>query len=367
VKMPAFQKRVASGSPVRSPKKAKLTPVQTKVGEVVSALGSDEFRVAGSIKNREMLLALAPTILETPRDVRHPMQGELGEILKEVFLAEGTRLKEKVQETEKAIDSATADVTSHKAAVEAANADVEGKNAELKEKMAVLAADVGVSRTAKSTFEATTSELSDLQEVKELQLSEQQDTAAKAENFASLKATSQPNLKAPKELVPFFRKLKVDSSLLAALPTALARGPEERTPFDDLTVTELEKKLTTKVEECDAKVKETDTLVAEKTAMKETHETALNAALAKQRAGAEALLQARAEHKDLSAILAEKKTQALDGQMALKAVEAELSQRASEVELHHEVEGKLTELLERESEKVEEPIAEATTADQVEE
>merc|ERR1719198_2931624 len=140
--------------------------------------------------------------------------------------------------------------------------------------MEALAADVGVARTAKSTLEETVSELTTLQEMKEIHVSEQQDVATKAETFALFK-DGQSSTKAPKELVPFFRKLKVDSSLLAALPTALARAPEERSPFDTLTVTELEKKLTSKIEECGTKVKETEALVAEKAAVKETHETAL--------------------------------------------------------------------------------------------
>eukprot|EP00746_Dinoflagellata_sp_MGD_P160622 gnl/MRDRNA2_/MRDRNA2_87470_c0_seq1.p1 gnl/MRDRNA2_/MRDRNA2_87470_c0~~gnl/MRDRNA2_/MRDRNA2_87470_c0_seq1.p1 ORF type:complete len:389 (-),score=142.41 gnl/MRDRNA2_/MRDRNA2_87470_c0_seq1:268-1341(-) len=333
---------------VPSPKKAKLSPVQKEVGEVLAALGSDDFQVAGSKQNQEMLLALAPCILETPSDKRHPMQVELGEILKEVFATEASRLKEKVQVTQTEMDGATADMASRKAAVEAAAADVERKDAELKAKMATLAADVGVARTAKSTLEETVSEVSSLQEMKELHVSEQQDVAAKAESFTLLK-DGQATTKAPKELVPFFRKLKVDSSLVAALPTALARGPQERSPFDALTVTELEKKLTSKVEECDTKVKETETQVAQKAAVKETHESALTAALTKQRAGAEALLQARGEHKDLTAVLAEKKTQVMDGQTAYKALEAELLSRTSEVEFHEKVQGKLTELLERQS------------------
>jgi len=255
-------------------------------------------------------------------------------------------------------------MASKKAAIEAANADVEGKSAELKGKMAELSTIVGVARTAKSTLEETISELTILQESKELHLSEKQDVATKVESFAALKDGGQSNTKAPKELVSFFKKLKVDSSLLAALPTALGRGPEERSPFDVLTVTELEKKLTSRVEECDAKVQETETLLAQKAAMKETHESELAAALTKQRAGAEAMLQARAEHKDLEAILAEKKSENVDGEKAYKSLEAELRQRTGEVDFHQKVQGKLTELLERESEKDAEPSAEVPTGEE---
>jgi len=89
--------------------------------------------------------------------------------------------------------------------------------------------------------------------------------------------------------------------------------------------------------------------IAEKAAVKESQESALNAALTKQRAGAEALLQARAEDKDLTAVLTEKKTQVIDGETAYKALEGELLSRRSEVKFHEKVQGKLTELLERQS------------------
>lgn len=350
--MPAFQKRVAEKATVSSPKKLKLTPIQSKVEDVVAALESDDLQVPGSKQNRQMILALAPYILETPRDSRHPKQEELGEIYKEVFLLEGERLKGKVQETQADIEGASADMTTRKAAVEAANAEVEGKNAALKEIMATLAADVGLAQTAKSTLDETIYELTTLAETKDLQVSEQQDVVTKAESFALLK-DGQWEAEAPKdkikELGSFFRKLKVDSSLVAALPLALARKPEERSQFDTLAATELEKSLTSKVEECASKVKETDAMIAQKTGVKGTQESALTAALTKQRAGAEALLKARAEHKDLTATLAEKNTQVMEGQTVSKALEAELSQRTSEGERHQEIQGTLTELLERQN------------------
>lgn len=263
---------------------------------------------------------------------------------------EGQRLKQKVQETQAEIEGAAADMTARKAAVQASTVDVEGKSVELKEKMAVLAADVRVAQAAKCSFDETVSELTTLEETKELQVSKQQDVATKAASFALLK-DGQWEGDAPKDkikdLASFFKKLKADLSLVTALPIALARKPEERSQFDALTVAELEKKLTGKVEECETQVKDAQALVAQKAGVKEIQDAALTAALTKQRAGAEALLQARAEHKDLRAVLTEKNAQVTDGQTACKSLEAELFQRTSELECHQEIQRKLIELLER--------------------
>lgn len=350
--MPVLQKRIAENAEFPEPKKAKLTVVQTKVGEVVAALESDNFQVPGPNSNRQMLLALTPCILETPRDSRHPKQEELGEMLKDVFHAEGARLNTKVQETQAEFDGAAADMAARTAAVDVANNDVEKKKSNLKEKMSALAADVDVVQSAKSNLEDSASELAILNETKELHASEQQDVAAKAENFTLLKNGTWEG-EAPKdkikELVSFFRKLKVDASLVAALPMALGRKPEDRSQFDALTVTELETKLTTKVEECASKLRDTETLLAEKAAKKETQDSALAVAVQKQREGAEALLQTRAEHKELASVLVEKNQNVIDGQTEHKALEAELFERKHAVDLHQVIQSKLTELLERES------------------
>lgn len=365
--MPVLQKRAAENAVAPAPKKAKLTAVQVKVEEVVAALGNDEFQVAGPYSNRQMLVALAPCILETARDCRHPKQEELGEILKEVFLAEDVRLNGKVQETQAQIDGAGADMATRNSAVETANNDVETKAAELKEKMSVLAADVGIAQNAKSDLDESVSQLAVLNEEKELHVSEQQGVAAMAEIFAMLKDATwegeTPKDKI-KELGSFFRKLKVDASLVAALPMALGRKPEARSQFDTLTVTELENNLTTKLQDCASKLKETEASIEEKAAAKEARESVLTAALQKQKAGAEALLQTRAEHKEFISVLAEKKANVIDGQTEYKALEAELFQRTQAMEVHQMTQSNLTELLERETPV--EPVVEVAVEPAVE-
>jgi hypothetical protein len=351
--MPVLQqKRTAENAIASAPKKAKLTEVQTKVEEVVTALGSDDFHVAGPNSNRQMLIALASCILETAQDCRHPKQEELAEFFKEVFVAEDARLNGKAQETQAEVDGADAEMTTRKSAVDIANKDVENKASELKERMRTLAADVGVAQSAKSDLDEITSEITLLKEMQEIHVSEQQDVAAKAEIFATFKDGTWEG-DAPKdkikELCSFFRKLKVDSSLVAAMPMALGRKPDERSQFDVLTVTELDSKLTMKQEECASKVKESEVSLEEKAAIKETRESALATAQQKQRAGAEALLQTRAEHKEFISVLAEKNQKVIDGQFENKAMEAELFQRSHAVEVHQKIRSTLTELLERQT------------------
>lgn len=351
--MPAILEKRISDSSVPSPKKAKLSTIQTKIQEVVASLSSDDFQMAGSNSNRQMLLALAPCILETPRDSRHPNQEELGGFLKQVFLTEDARLKETVQETQAKIDASGAEMASHKAAVDVATADVEKKHAELKAKMSVLAADVGKARAAKEALDTTLSDLKSQQELKELYEEEQQDVAAKVESFASFKDGTWEGDEAPKDQIKvlgsLFKKLKADASLVAAVPMALGRKPDERSEFDSMTVTELEKKLTTKVEELASKLKEIETALSSQAAEKEVNESTLTAAQKKQREGAEAILQTRHEHKDLTVVLGKKSDQVVEGQIEHKALEAEHLQSKSAVEIHDGVQGKFIELLERQT------------------
>lgn len=351
--MPAILEKRVTDSSAPSPKKAR-TAVQKQVQEVVATLSSEDFQVAGSSANRQMLLALAPCVLQTPQNGRHPFQEEIGGMLKEVFQTEVARLKANAQDIQASIDNSGAGIAACKAAVDVAASNVQKKDAELKEKMAVLATDVGVARTAKEALDATVSDLTEQQEFKELYAEEKKDLAAKVESFAFLKEGSWET-DAPKDqikvLVSLFRKLKADASLVAALPMALGRKPDERSQFDSLTVTELEKKLTGKVEELENKLKEIEASLSEKEALKTTNESAFTVAENKKRTGAEALLQTRAEQKELDSTLAEKKQKVTEGEIEHKALEAEHSQKTSELNFHEGVQGKLIELLERTTEE----------------
>jgi len=349
-KMPAFlEKRPLEEVEIHSSKKAKLTEVQTKVNKVVAALSNDDFQVDGSTVNRQMLLALAPCILATPREGRHHHQEEFAGVLKEVFLAEGARLQEHVHRIQPQIDGAGADMATRKAAVEAADSDLQANATDLKGKLSLLAARVGVTQTAKETFNHIVSELAYLEEIKEIHVLEQQDVAAKVESFATFIDGSLHEADASKDqlkaLGSFFRKLKVDSSLVAALPDALGHKPEERSQFDLLTVSALDKELTSKVDKCATLLQETIAAIVEKTAAKDAAEAALADALERQTAGAEAILQSKDEQKKLTAILAEKNKIVLDGQFEFSAVEAEYLQKTSELKLHVDVQDVLTELL----------------------
>merc|ERR1711937_1058894 len=145
----------------------------------------------------------------------------------------------------------------------------------------------------------------------------------------------------------FFRKIHVDASMVAALPTALGRKPADRSEFDSLAVSELEKNLEAKLETLAQKIEGHDGMMAAKKAEKEAAESAHATAKAQQRASTEALLKLKAEQKQLIAELSEKKTAVIEQEFAVQAISADHGERKVGLEAHQRTMSDLTDLLER--------------------
>jgi hypothetical protein len=358
--MPAFQKRAAkTAEDFPEPKKAKKAVVedhvQTKVDTIIAALHDDSFEVPGTKSNREMLIAMAPCILATPRDQRHAHMESMVKSFQEVFADEASRLQDKVAEGEGAMAEASRDLASRKAEAESAASDLQMKVDEVKGKQVDLAESVGVTRNAETTLKDTKFELSTLVETKSDLAREQEEAQARMENFNMFKNGDQESA-APKEehnllktLASFLKKIKADVSLVAALPMALGRKPAERTDFDANAVVEVEKKLEEKLREVAAGVQSNEALIAEKTDFQGTSEKALVNAKEKQRALAEAMLAVRADQKELTTILATKKEAVIEQEFTVKALEGEHNEKLSFFKAHQEKQSTLTELIERDT------------------
>jgi len=375
--MPAFQKRVMSNAEVPAPsKKAKVAvedPVLTKISTIVAAIQDANFAVPGTDTNRDMLVAIAPSVLATPIDARHEQQQSMGDIFKNLFLNEESRLTERITEAQAKVTEATDALATCKATAAASETALKEKTNELKAKQVEVAEDVQASKDAESTFKELMSEIADLDQIKEIDVeAHEAATNMKSEHFIVMREgswegdSSGPSVKDHvKALQSFFRKLHVDASLVAALPRALGCKSTERSEFDSLVVSELEKKLDCRLAELAEKIKGSDAAIAAKQVEKDGAELDLAASKCKQRLSAEALLALKAEQKQLATEQSEKQQVVVEQEYEVRSVEADHNGRQVELKSHQSTLSVLKELLERTTPvpevTLEEPVAEVAT------
>jgi chromosome segregation ATPase len=353
-------------------KKAKVVaedPVLAKVQAIMTAVQNVDFQIPGTPANREMLIAMAPAVLATASDVRHAHQHTVAETYKELFVNEEARLTQQVAEVEAKVTEAKGELATRQAAVTSAESALTQKNEELKDKQSEVAAKVHVTKDAESAFNSATSELTSLESLKESDAEEHQNiTNLKTNSFLLLKEGSWEGDNVPKEhikaLQSFFRK-KVDASMLAALPLALGRKPTDRSEFDNLAVSELEKALEATLQEMAQKMESNEAAVVSKKAEKDAAEAALGSAKVEQRTSTEDLLALKAQQKQLMADLSEKKKAVIEEEFMVKAVDADHSERKVGLEAHQGILSELTELLERCTPPAPEPTPEVAVEEEV--
>lgn len=370
--MPAIQKRSAQTAPNSpEPKKAKKqSPWQEKVGRITTVLQDNDFEVPGPCSNRQMLIAIAPSVLSTPRDKRDVHMESMVQSFKEVFASEEARLQSKVAEAEATVAAASTELASRKAETESAASELEAKATELKGKLTSLAEDVQATQNSEAALSAVQTELSELEDTKTLLTEEQEVAHARMESFQVLKEGKFEESGTPKEehntlktIAMFLKKIKADVSLVAAVPVALGRKPAERSEFDIIAVTEMQKKLEEKLHDIAAQVHENAAAIVEKTASKERAETALSEARAKQREHAETLLAVKAEQNQLTHNLSMKKQAVVEQEFVLKGLDAEHKEKTIFLTAHQDTQSVLVELMEHETApepaaEVPEPVAE---------
>lgn len=213
-------------------------------------------------------------------------------------------------------------------------------------------------------------ELSGLDDTKSFLAEEQEVAQTRMENFNMFKDGNRDESNTPKEqhnllkiLGAFFRKIKADASLVAAVPMALGRNADERSEFDAMVVIELEKKLEEQMRKIAEKVKENECLTLEKNNILQTSETTSVAAKNTQRKEAEAMLAIKAEQKQCAVTLERKKEAVIEQEFVVKAVESEHNEKILILQAHLDIQSTLIGLLER---VTPEPAAELTSTPAVE-
>jgi len=368
-------KRAASPKAPAAKKVKKVDPVKEKVAAVVAAIEDGEYEVPGAWSVREMLSGAAPKVLGTLQDERHAYQETIFGMLAEVFQAEQSRREAVVAEVKVRMASVDVERATKQAAKDHAEANVQAKKDEIQGKNEVLAGDASLVREEETKLREANDEKIAAAAENQIHLDDKE-KAEKVQNehVAVLKEGSWDNNKAQRAhltvLTPFFKKLKVDASMVTAMQSALGKKPDDRGAFDNMVVAQIDESLAKHFASLAEQLASTEATVAGRTATADAAEQTRAACFEKQQASAAAVSAAQAEKKELDGLLKEATKAVNDFAKSVSKLDAELAKVEAHCQEAAEVNSTCTFLRERviipEPEPVEEvpePVAEAA-ADQ---
>mmetsp|Transcript_64887 Transcript_64887/g.145832 ORF Transcript_64887/g.145832 Transcript_64887/m.145832 type:complete len:371 (-) Transcript_64887:360-1472(-) len=251
---------------------------------------------------RAMLEAAMPAALATAPADRHQLQATVVAWVEKVFAGVETKLKEAVAAAATEASSAEETQAQLTEKVSVAKAQAEAKAATVAEQESALSAAVGVVKDAKGKVaaaqkaqKASDAELahaSDDKQKLEAVVAEHLTYLKTEEGFDSKQATAHM-----KQLKPIAKQLKLDDSLLTALPSAAAQVPSKRGEFDRMVMGQLEAGIQGRVDELDGLIKNGETIGAERAGAVATAQRELEEAEGAENRAKEAVAAAKAEQK----------------------------------------------------------------------
>jgi len=240
-------------------------------------------------------------IMSKCKEERHKFQGQCVEMVDAVLKTVEAAATDKVAKAEAKVAELSAEKGTRDATLEKAKEDTAAKKVKLTEAKEALAAAGQGYKEAKSAH----SKVAEANKVSEAEFKAQEEKKAKLEAFltepfgkmkegtleaSELKAGSAETLKIGKEY-------SFDSSLLTSIPSAIAKKPEERGPFDSICLQQVEDELKKKIAEMTEKLTAMEPAKAEKAAELAAAETAMSAAQQKELDSKDALNTAKEEEK----------------------------------------------------------------------
>jgi len=330
-------------------------PVQQKIDMVCAALADASYEVPGSQNCREMMMAIAPVVLKAFKGERNSNQDAALGMLGEIFASEEARRQGFMAEEKSKVDEADKQWNMFEAAKDTVEAELQGKTQEVADKKEVLAADIAfVADTEKEMHDAENAKGSAEAEHEILRKEKEMCCEVQRGSFVVLKEGSTENAREQQRhigiLTQLFKKLAVDKSMWAALPTAMGKKPADRGSFDILVVQQLGDSLTRHIASLGEKLENAAMLSTQKSAAACGSRVVVEVIREKQQASAQALKAAQAEQKQLEARLAEC-WQALTEHEAttLQETNSSLWKSTSHLERAQAVKGALAFLLERDA------------------
>lgn len=274
---------------------------------------------------RAMLEAGAPACLVTPPGERHELQAKMVSWIETVFTGIEAKHQEAVRKANEEVEAATAKKTELEGKVAESKAAADAKVAVVTEKSDAVATAIGAVKEANAKLSAAQkaqksgdAELTHAGEAKkklEAAIADHLTYLKAEEGFDSKQATAHM-----KKLNPIAKQLKLDESLLTALPSACAQVPSKRGEFDRMVMDQLEAGIQGRVDELDATLKSGESAAAERAAAVATAQREVEEAVEAEKNASSALASAKVEEKDASDAMKMAQATLDDGCTALATV-----------------------------------------------
>lgn len=300
-----------SGSPARSPKKARVTRQVNKALEAVAdALADRAVDIDGPKTNRKMLQGAVVESLGmgAAKDERHKYQDLVIGYIASVLQADEQKHQAAAAAAQGEFDAANAALTASNSGLGAAQGTLDAKKSDIKAKKDTLSDITNGVKNAESELATAKDEVDNFDGIQAKKASERdQCYAALHSSLDALKKgewanKSEKNKMQPKHISAVMKALKctdADAALMASFSTALELAPDARGSFDSIVVETVEKKLTKHVDGLNAGLSDGPGLKAKKEAGVTAAQAALEAAQAALEAAQAALKAAEQERPPL--------------------------------------------------------------------
>lgn len=299
----AEEKAVADSAPAE--KVAKQSDVLKPVAEAIETADLPD-------SCRAMLLSFVPVCLDSPREERDSLQSLAVDMLSKFFASRRACMKKAIEdESAKLVEweANAGDLDAKVAAAERELAEKGEASLEVKKKELAVASQAMVATKAAATDAKEAQKAGDVTHQEALE--EQQGVEAiLKDNLVALKEGNWEAAKAQgciEGLMPLAKRLKLDPSLISAMPSSLIKAPSERGPFDLMVIQQLEEILHAKAKSLAEQIQADGPAVQERAAAVDVAQHAAEEAKQRQQQAASAVFEAQAVVKDLQAALDETK------------------------------------------------------------
>jgi len=263
---------------------------------------------------RAMLLSFVPACLDTPRESRDSLQNLAVDLLSKFFDSRRAEMKKAIEEeSEKLVawETGAGELDAKVAKAQQELTEVgEAKHEEKKKELA----------TASQAMVASKAAASDAKEAQKSGDATYEDAVAEKKAVEAIVTTNLPSLKEGQwaadtaqgqidGIMPLAKKLKLDASLVSAMPSSLIKAPADRGPFDQMVIQQLEEVLQAKSISLAEQIEAEGPAVKERAAAVEQAQKAADEAKLRQQQAASAVFEAQAVVKDLQTALGEAKAE----------------------------------------------------------
>lgn len=299
-----FKRPAAANGKVSPTKRAKEDPVASKIRHIVEAITTAELPE----RTREMLVGCLPESLAVEMDCRHAHQQQIVEMVGETLNGIQKSIEKGIQELDAKVASADRERENREAALkkQTEGRDQIAKTVNLK-KGDVARDHLAFREAEKSLAQAVAAQTSGDEELEETAVQKNDLEAAMRDYYYPLKEGA-ANKKLLNTLMTACKKFNFESSLLAAVSTALGQNADSRGSFDALTLTRFEDALTEKKNTLEKILLDGEPAKAQRAAAVSQAEGVRASASAARATTAKALFEAQSQEKSSEASVEEAST-----------------------------------------------------------